>query len=85
MFEPHNDVVFCKMLNKEKQQVAEGSIVYEKEDLPIYEILKLGELKNFKDLVVGDKIVSNSIPTKIVQNDQTYYLIREEYIAGKVI
>lgn len=83
-FIPHNDVVLCKMLNSSQQQVQEGSIVYQKEDLPVYEILQLGELKNFSELKAGDKIVSNSIPTKIVDDSGTFYLIREEYIAGKI-
>ena len=77
---PHNDTVICRQLISDKTKVSD-SIVYEKEDLPIYEVISIGELKNISNLNVGDKIITNSVPTKL---DNGNYLIREEFIAGKI-
>lgn len=82
---PHNGTVLCKMINQKDHLANEKGIVYNKEELPIYEIVELGELSDKYDFKVGDKIASNSIPAKLKTDDDTYYLIRQEYIAGKVI
>jgi hypothetical protein len=83
MYTPHNNVVLCKKIVREKQNVIEDGLVYEIDELPIYEVIKIGEkLNHFTMLKPGDKIISNSIPTRL---DDELYLIREEYIAGKIV
>jgi len=83
---PHNGTVLCKLLNKKEHLAKEHGIVYNKEELPIYEIVEFGELDSKYDFKVGDKIVSNSEPTRLkVSEDETFWLIKQEYIAGKVM
>lgn len=83
---PHNGTVLCKMTNQKEHLAKEQGIVYNKEELPIYEIVELGELDSKYDFKVGDKIVSNSEPTRLkVSEDETFWLIKQEYIAGKVM
>lgn len=84
-FIPHNNTILCKLVNEQFEQINNDSFIYKKENLPIYEILKIGNLKNFNNLCIGDKIITNSNPTKINEDSNVYYLIREEYIAGRII
>lgn len=82
---PLQNVVLCKLLNKQKDNVVENGIAYNKENMLIYQIIDIGVIPDDSRLKVGDKIISNSIPTKIILDDKDYYLVKYEYIAGKIV
>jgi len=84
-FHPHNGTVLCKMINKKEHLANESGIVYNKEELPIYEILEIGDLDNKYNFNVGDKIMTNSEPTHLKVDNDVFWLIKQEYIIGKVI
>lgn len=79
---PNGKIVLCRLASLDKEEVVENGIVYIKEQVPQYEVVEIGQLENIK-LNIGDKLITNSIPTKLhIKDDETYYLIKEEYIAG---
>lgn len=84
-FCPMNGTVLCKQLNETETTIVSSGILYKKEELPIYEIISVGGILDKYNFKVGDKIISNSIPTKLKTDEGTFYLIKQEYIAGKVI
>ena len=81
---PQYGVVLCKQLNKQHEDVVENNFAYSKENLPVYEILETGIMPDNSRFKAGDKIISNSTPTKIILENQDYYLVKYEYIAGKI-
>ena len=81
---PHNGTVLCKMTNQKEHLESNGGVVYNKTELPIYEIVEVGGLLENYSFEVGDKIISNSEPTRLKVGDETFWLIKQEYIAGKV-
>ena len=81
---PHNGTVLCKMTNQKEHLEANNGIVYNKTELPIYEIVEIGDLTVCNDLKAGDRIISNSEPTRLKVECDVFWLIKQEYIAGKV-
>ena len=84
--QPQNKYVLCKQLEKDKVQVNEG-IVYDKEQLPIYEVVGVQCIQDSLDdfrLSVGDKVICNSTGTKAILEDSEYYLFNIENIIGKI-
>ena len=84
-FVPHNGMLLCKKVVSEEADAEVNGLVYKKQQLPLYEVLAVGELSELSGVQVGDTIVTNSIPAEINDNGTKYFLVREEYIAGKVI
>ena len=73
-----------KMNNQKEHLANDKGIVYSKTELPIYEIVEIGDLTVCNDLKVGDRIISNSEPTRLKVECDVFWLIKQEYIAGKV-
>lgn len=80
-FIPYYGTIVCKQIVKQHDTKESSGIVYEAEQLPIYEVQEIGILSSSLDLSVGDKILTNSIPTKL---EDDLVLVREEYVAGKI-
>lgn len=81
---PHNNAVLCKQLNNSSTEVAKAGIVFQRENLPLYEVVSIGENVKKIDLEVGDVIVTNSQPTKFNLDGIMFSLIHDDHIAGKV-
>ena len=85
---PFNNYVLCKPLNKNKQTKQAGNIVFEADDLVIYEVLDM-RIKSDKQLPIqlriGDKVISNATGTTIYDNDDKYVLINIDNVAAKVV
>lgn len=76
---PNGKTVLCRQVVSDKEEVIENGIAYIKEQMPQYEVVEVGDVDIVK---VGDKLFTNSIPTRLYTKDETYYLIKQEYIAG---
>ena len=85
---PFNNYVLCKPLNKSKQIKQVGNIVFEADDLVIYEVLDM-RIKTDKEppiiLKIGDKVISNATGTSIYDKDDRYVLLNIDNIIAKVI
>lgn len=81
---PHNNTVLCKQLNSNSIEDNKNGIVFQRENLPLYEVVSIGENVKKIDLEVGDMIVSNSQPTKFNLDGTMFFLIHDDHIAGKV-
>lgn len=81
---PTNEYVLCEQLNKEKYQENLNGFIYEKEDIVLYKILKISQQLQGKDLLEGDIIISNAIPTKIRIDETLYFLLNINNIAAKI-
>ena len=81
-FKTHN--VLCKKIQNEKVQIDVNGLVLEKEQLPIYQIIDLGDILDDSRVNVGDKIITNSIPAYGVLDGIKYYLINLEHIVGTI-
>lgn len=80
---PQNNYVLCKQINETKHQTI-GLFIYEKEELPIYEIINIGEKINDFSFNVGDNVICCSTGTKIILDSNTYYLFDKNNIVGKI-
>lgn len=83
-FKTHNGYVLCKKIQNEKVQIDVNGLVLEKEQLPIYQIIDLGDILDDSRVNVGDKIITNSIPAYGVLDGIKYYLINLEHIVGTI-
>lgn len=81
---PHYNTVLCKQLNSSSTEDKKDGIVFQREDLPLYEVVSIGESVKKIDLEVGDIIVTNSTPTKFNLDGIMFFLIHDDHIAGKV-
>jgi len=85
---PFNNYVLCKPLNKNKKTKQVGNIVFEVDDLVIYEVLDM-RIKTDKELPIilkiGDKVISNATGTSIYDKDDRYVLLNIDNIVAKVI
>lgn len=84
--EPIRNSILCRKLNESRELCGSGSILVQKENVDIYEILKVSEINDkpfpFK---VGDKVVSNSTGDRMEVNPgEIVYLFRNENIMCKV-
>lgn len=81
---PQNNYVLCKQLNHTKHEDSTSKIIYEKEEVPIYEIIDIS--RNLDDLRfnIGDHIICNSTGTKVNLKNNTQYLFNIENIIGKI-
>jgi hypothetical protein len=81
---PQNNYVLCKQLNQTKHEDSASKIIYEKEEVPIYEIIDIS--RNLDDLRfnIGDHIICNSTGTKVNLKNNIQYLFNIENIIGKI-
>lgn len=84
-FIPQNNTVLCKQINETKETANVSGIVYEQENLPLYEIVQMSNDFKLVGFAVGDVVVSDSIPTKIKCNDECLYIIKAEHLAARVV
>lgn len=78
---PYYNAIIAKQIAKGYSTKEANGLTYKAEELPIYEVQAIGTLSSGLELSVGDKVVTNSVPTKL---DDDMFLIREEYVAGKI-
>lgn len=80
---PQNNYILCKQINQTKHEDSTSKIIYEKEELPIYEIIDV--MKN-EDLCfnIGDKIICNSTGTKVNLENTLLYLFNVENVVAKI-
>ena len=81
---PHYNAVLCKQLNISSTEDKKDGIVFQREDLPLYEVISIGENVKKIDLEIGDTIIINSQPTKFNLDGTMFFLIHDDHIAGKV-
>ena len=81
---PHNNAVLCKQLNSSSNESVDNGIVFQKEQLPLYVVTAIGQNVKKINLDVGDVIATDAQPTKINVDGTILFLIRDDYIAGKV-
>lgn len=81
---PHNNAVLCKQLNSSSNECIDNNIFFQKEQLPMYVVIAIGQNVKKISLEVGDVIVTDSQPTTINVDGTMLFLIRDDYIAGKV-
>ena len=83
---PQNNYVLCKCITDNKKMLSSG-FVYETNDVPLYEIIKISE--NFKhstiDVNIGDVIRTDSSGTVTKLDNNEYVLFDAEHIVGKVV
>lgn len=81
---PQNDCVLCKLATA-KTKTTESGLVYESNDMKLYEIVSIG--RNVHDshlnLKPGDLIAVNSTGTLAKLDDVEYYIFKLENIAAK--
>lgn len=83
---PENGYVLCKRVDDDKQDV-KSFFIYDAEDdkMPVYEVVDFSPSAKSVDFAVGDKVIASSTPTKVkLSDDEQYYLIKLEHIAGKI-
>ncbi len=81
---PHNNAVLCKQLNSSTDECVDNGIVFQKEQLPLYVVTAVGQNVKKISLEVGDIIATDAQPTKMNVDGTMLFLIRDDYIAGKV-
>ncbi len=81
---PHRNAVLCKQLNGTSSSCVDNGIFFQKEQMPLYVVTAVGQNVNKISLAVGDVIVTDAQPTKMNVDGTMLFLIRDEYIAGKV-
>ena len=81
---PYSNAVLCKQLNSTFSSCVDNGIVFQKEQMPLYVVTAVGQNINKISPEVGDVIVTDAQPTKINVDGTMLFLIRDEYIAGKV-
>ena len=82
-FEPLRDRLLCEKVVSEKEKTIEFGLQFNKEQLPLYKILKIGKGVENESLKEGDIISTNSEPTPL-DKDRKLYLVTEKYVAAVV-
>lgn len=82
---PQNNYVLCKQLNQTKHEDLASKIIYEKEELPIYEIIDIGKNLNDFRFNIGDSVICCSTGTKLKIEKDIYFLFDEKNIVGKIL
>ena len=82
---PHNGYLLCKSVSSSQHEVVEFGIAYQKEELPVYEVISVGDIPDDFRFTEGDRIIVNSIPTKLNLEGTMLFLVNKDTIAGKVL
>lgn len=82
---PHNGYLLCKLTSSSHQEVVESGIAYQREELPVYEVISVGDVPDDFRFTAGDKIIANSIPTKLNLEGTMLFLVNKDHVAGKVL
>ena len=82
---PQSDYFLCQKTIQDEQQVCKNGLFYVQQNLPEYEIVEMSiALKLKSQFHVGDRVMSNAVPTKVKISDNVYFLIKEENVIGKI-
>jgi co-chaperonin GroES (HSP10) len=82
---PQNNYILCKQINQTKHEDSTSKIIYEKEELPIYEIIDIGKNLNDFKFNIGDNVICCSTGTKLKIEKDIYFLFDEKNIVGKIL
>ena len=84
--EPTRNSVLCRKLNESRELCSSGSILVQRSNVDLYEIVKVSELNDKPfPFGVGDVVVSNSTGDRLEPNHgEIVYLFRNENIMCKV-
>ena len=80
---PHNKTVICELANKAKHEEEVHGFVYEQQDVPVFKVISVSQ-DLCDEWKIGDLVLADCTPTKIVVDSHDYYIIRSEHIAGKL-
>lgn len=81
---PTHDIAVLELSSSKENEVLENNIVYVKQNLPTYRIVRLGSTIDNSRFNVNDIVICNSTPEKINLGSKIYYVIKFENIAGKI-
>ena len=81
-FQPLQSMLLCKKVVDEKISTIENGIHFEKEQVPLFEILKIGSQVKTK-FNVGDVISINAVPAELDKKEKIY-LVSEKNVAAVV-
>ena len=82
---PHNGYLLCKPVSNSHHEVVESGIAYQREELPVYEVISVGDASDDFRFTEGDRIIVNSIPTKLNLEGTMLFLVNKDNIVGKVL
>lgn len=82
---PHNGYLLCKLVYGSQHEVVESGIAYQREELSVYEVISVGDVSDDFRFTAGDKIIVNSIPTKLNLEGTMLFLVNKDHVAGKVL
>lgn len=79
---PERGVLLARPVVAAKERVDEGGLSYERESLPVYEVVSAGPgAGRWK---AGDRIVCDSTGTELALEGQKLYLFKAENVAGRI-
>lgn len=81
--QPHDKYLLCEQINKTKHE-EKSFIIYQKEEFPIYKILKISPMIKECQYNIGDMIICNSTGSTVYEDNKTYHLFSIDNIAGKI-
>lgn len=81
-FIPIDNYILCEKIVDSHME--ESTILYKKEEIPIYKVINISKkIKNFF-ISVGDYVIIESTGTLVKYNDKDYYLVNVDNIIGKI-
>lgn len=75
--------IVCEQLIQKEEYVQKAGLTLRIENLPVYKIIKLGDMPDDFRFKVNDLIVVNSIDGKVCLEEKTYYIISKDNIIAK--
>jgi co-chaperonin GroES (HSP10) len=81
-FIPVDNYILCEKIVD--SHVEESTIIYTKEELPIYKIINISKKLKNTLLSIGDCVIINATGTLVKYENKDYYLINEENVIGKI-
>lgn len=81
-FIPVDNYILCEKIVD--SHIEESTIIYTKEELPIYKIINISKKLKNTLLSIGDCVIINATGTLVKYENKDYYLINEENVIGKI-
>ena len=81
-FIPIDNYILCEKIVDSHME--ESTILYKKEELPIYKVINISKKIKNSFIFVDDCVIIESTGTLIKDNDKDYYLINIDNVIGKV-
>lgn len=79
---PQNGCVLCRRVSG-NVKVECGDLIYDKPQIPVYEILKTSK-PTLEDLDVGSHIICNSSGTEVCCGEDSLWIFKPENIVAKI-